>query len=300
MPGSPLVRAAVAGAVVAVLLAVAAVGSGSGFALAKHARARPIAPDLPAFANYLVLALIVTIIVLEIAVLRLTLSEAGALPKRKRFRALRTVVTFAAISLLLVFMPQRLRDWLAHHSQAPKHPTAAQQQKPSGKNLRAPARSRGLGLVVTGGIALALLATLGGIAWFKVGTRPTGRGRDRLAAQLAAELDAGIAALDDIADPRLAVLACYDRMQRAIDVSGLPRRASDTPRETVLRVLEERKVAGPSARRLADLFERARFSPHDVDQRMRSEAIACLRDVRDQLMADPEPEPEPEPEAVVV
>jgi hypothetical protein len=292
MPGSPLVRAAVAAAGVAVLLAVAADLAGSGFALAKHARTRPIAPDLPAFANYLVLALIVTIIVLEIAVLRLTLSEAGALPKRKRFRALRTIVTFAAISLLLVFMPQRIRDWLAHHSQAPKRPSAAQQeQKPSGKNLRPPARSRALGLVVTGGIALALIATLGGIAWFKMGTRPTGR-RDRLAAQLAAELDAGIAELDDIADPRLAVLACYDRMQRAIDVSGLPRRASDTPRETVLRVLEERSVAGPSARRLADLFERARFSPHDVDESMRSEAIACLREVRDQLMAEPEPEPD--------
>ena len=300
MPGSPLVRAAVAGAVVAVLLAVAAVGSGSGFALAKHARTRAVAPDLPAFADYLVLALIVTIIVLEIAVLRMTLSEAGALPKRKRYRSLRTIVTFAAISLLLVFMPQKLRDWLARTSHAPKHPPAAQEQQPGAKNLHPPARSRGLGLVVTGGIALALVATLGGIAWVRLGARPAGRRRDRLAAQLAAELDAGIAELDDIADPRRAVLACYDRMQRAIDVSGLPRRPSDTPRETVLRVLEERSVAGPSARRLADLFERARFSPHDVDEDMRSEAIACLREVRDQLMAEREPEAEPEPEVVIV
>jgi hypothetical protein len=102
---------------------------------------------------------------------------------------------------------------------------------------------------------------------------------------LVAEVDAGIEDLRSIRDPRAAVIACYARMERFFRAKGLRRRPSDTPLEFIARALRVRSIEGPSPLGLTRLFERARFSDHRVDERMRAEALAALEDVRARLEA---------------
>jgi hypothetical protein len=94
--------------------------------------------------------------------------------------------------------------------------------------------------------------------------------------------------LDDIrneADPRKAVIAAYARMERALAAHGLPRRPSEAPLEYLSRVLLELHVTEPAIRPLTNLFQRAKFSPHDVDFAMKDQAIAALILLRDDLRA---------------
>jgi hypothetical protein len=100
---------------------------------------------------------------------------------------------------------------------------------------------------------------------------------------LADLLDAGIEDLRGIADPRQAVIACYARMERLMSSSGIPHLASDTPTEFLARVLQRRSVTPESASMLTGLFERAKFSPHQVDEQMREDALVALERVRDEL-----------------
>jgi hypothetical protein len=147
-----------------------------------------------------------------------------------------------------------------------------------------PSQSRTLGLVLTIVVGLALA---GGILALLRLLRPERHlaGEDRTWQVLAEEIDAGIADLRSMRDPRAAVIACYARMSRALLASGLRSPSSDTPLERLHRVLAQRRVAEPSARRLTGLFETAKFSDHGVDEDMRTRAIDALLEVRAQLRA---------------
>ena len=57
----------------------------------------------------------------------------------------------------------------------------------------------------------------------------------------------------------------------------------EAPLEYVARALRDLEVGERSVRRLTDLFERAKFSTHEIDESMRTEAIAALGRVRDEL-----------------
>ena len=50
-------------------------------------------------------------------------------------------------------------------------------------------------------------------------------------------------------------------------------------------MLAELSVSPGAARRLTDLFERAKFSQHVVDPEMKEQAIDALETVRDDLLA---------------
>jgi hypothetical protein len=92
--------------------------------------------------------------------------------------------------------------------------------------------------------------------------------------------------LDDLRaepDPRRAVIAAFARLEQALASSGLPRRASETAEEFVARILARLEVDAVPVRTLTDLFERAKFSQHDVDDGMKEDAIAALVRVRDEL-----------------
>ena len=94
--------------------------------------------------------------------------------------------------------------------------------------------------------------------------------------------------LDDLRnerDPRKAVIGAYVKMERTLAARGFPRRESEAPVEYLARILGVVEGSGHSARRLTKLFERARFSPHDVDQRMKDDAIESLVGLRAQLEA---------------
>jgi hypothetical protein len=94
--------------------------------------------------------------------------------------------------------------------------------------------------------------------------------------------------LDDLraeTDPRRAVIACYARLERALAAVGLPRRLSETQEEHIARILGDLDIGTRSIRRLNELFATAQFSLHDVDVKMKDEAIDALVEVRDELRA---------------
>jgi hypothetical protein len=107
-----------------------------------------------------------------------------------------------------------------------------------------------------------------------------------LAAQLSSVLDDSLDDLRAEKDPRKAVIATYARMERTLATAGLPRTASEAPLEYLARVLLELLHASADAvSRLTALFERAKFSPHEIDTAMKRDAIHALVAVRDELRA---------------
>ena len=95
--------------------------------------------------------------------------------------------------------------------------------------------------------------------------------------------------LDDLRaeqDPRKAVIAAYSRMERSLASFGLSRRPFEAPGEYLSRVLEELRSGSPAARRLTQLFERAKFSQHSIDAGMKDEAIDAVITLRDELRAE--------------
>src|SRR5262245_15904227 len=92
--------------------------------------------------------------------------------------------------------------------------------------------------------------------------------------------------LDDLRrepNPRKAVIGAYARMERTMAARGVPRERFEAPVEYLARVLDLVPVSAYSIRRLTGLFERARFSPHEIDARMKDDAIDALAGLRAEL-----------------
>jgi hypothetical protein len=121
------------------------------------------------------------------------------------------------------------------------------------------------------------------------------RRRARAAAQipLAAEqvadaLDSDADGFDDLwaePDPRRAIIAAWVRLERALAVSGVPRRPHETAREYVGRALESLEVGVRPVRTLTSRYQEAEFSQHEPTEADRSEAITALVRIRDDLRA---------------
>ena len=84
-------------------------------------------------------------------------------------------------------------------------------------------------------------------------------------------------------DPRRAVIQAYVRMETVLAAHGHAREPHEAPLEYLARVLRELDVRAEAAHALTELFERARFSRHEIDAAMRAEAVASLEAVRDDL-----------------
>ncbi|MBB5912219.1 flagellar basal body-associated protein FliL [Nocardia transvalensis] len=81
-------------------------------------------------------------------------------------------------------------------------------------------------------------------------------------------------------DPRSAIIACYDTMERELAaVPVIAPTASDTPTEILARAVTGGIVAREPATRLVRLFSEARFSAHPMTEAHRSEAKSLLRAV---------------------
>jgi hypothetical protein len=108
-----------------------------------------------------------------------------------------------------------------------------------------------------------------------------------LADELAALLDDTLDDLRAEPDPRRAVIAAYARTERALGAYGFPRRAFEAPLEYLDRIAPPLHERLPAARRLVfeltHLFERAKFSSHEIDATMKGDAISSLASLRDEL-----------------
>lgn len=94
--------------------------------------------------------------------------------------------------------------------------------------------------------------------------------------------------LDDLrreVDPRRAVIRAYARMEQTLAAKGLPRRETEAPLEYLVRALDAVQASGHSVRRLTQLFQRARFSTHEIDAGMKDDAIDALSGLRAELEA---------------
>jgi len=139
-------------------------------------------------------------------------------------------------------------------------------------------------------IVTATLVLLAVAAWWFSGrARRHARGEldrdDLLATELAAAVDESLDDLRAEPDPRRAVIAAYARLERVLAAHRLPRRPAEAPLEYLARMLDDLSVSPDAARRLTDLFERAKFSQHAVGTEMKEDAISALETVRDDLLA---------------
>ena len=92
--------------------------------------------------------------------------------------------------------------------------------------------------------------------------------------------------IDDLrseGDPRRAVIAAYARMERGLGSAGLARQPFEAPLEYLRRVLLDLQAGAQPVGRLTELFERAKFSRHDVGTEAKDEAIECLLAIRGNL-----------------
>jgi hypothetical protein len=91
-------------------------------------------------------------------------------------------------------------------------------------------------------------------------------------------------ALDDLsaeADPRQAVIAAWERLERLLAAQGLPRRPAEAPFEYVGRVSARLGLPDGGLEGFAWLYEWARFSQHAVTGSMREEAVARVVALRE-------------------
>jgi hypothetical protein len=283
--GGPRVSPVAVVGVVVVLLLLAAVSTPEAFIWLRHRGAtKVVLPDTPFLANYLLVALSFSFVIAALIIRLMMVSRRGAIERPQKAPLWSRFVAFAALLLILRFAisSDLLRKRLGELSQRLARPTPSATASLSPRAVGPHATSRPLGIALTVLLALILALVIAGIVFLLA------RLKGEVAPVTPADpleglLEAGIDDLLRIADPRRAVIACYARMERLMSSSGIPRLPSDTPTEFLARVLQRRSVSVESASRLTALFERAKFSPHRVDERMRADALAALEQVRDEM-----------------
>jgi hypothetical protein len=206
-------------------------------------------------------------------------------PKRKGGTAIGS--PFARVLAFIALVG--LAFWAVAHldrNDGPRLPTVPTQTAPgagAGKDNQGPQDPQfsWLAALTLGSVGLAFAVT------FLIAARRRRRGLPPgLSQQLVAEvLEESLDDLRAEPDPRRAVIRTYARMERTFGAHGLPRRPFEAPLEYLERMLGFVEASAHSVRRLTQLFERARFSEHAVDERMRDEAIDALVALREELAA---------------
>jgi Domain of unknown function (DUF4129) len=280
-------RLAVSGAALTALLAVVAVASRAHRPGGSSGAGTPHAPTL--FFDYVASAMIVLfplgaiIVVWAMAQSRHQRLLAGQTDWR------RTVATLVIVGSLVgaaVYLRAGHHGFLRSSSSHGSSNSGGGHKTKTAKPEKPPAyhtQFRWLPAVVIGSIVLGLGAAAGTVY---VRRRREGEAWDR-EAELAAALDEVLAdTLEDLRaerDPRRAVIRTYARMEQMFAAYGVAREEAEAPLEYLGRVLDLLSVSAFSARRLTQLFARAKFSPHEVDAAMKDEAIEALVGLRAEL-----------------
>jgi hypothetical protein len=134
-------------------------------------------------------------------------------------------------------------------------------------------------------VALGVALAIGAIVANELRRRPPPEDGQGAAEELEAVLTETLGELEVDEDPRRAVIQAYVRMEGVLAAHGHARLPHEAPLEYLARVLRKLEVRAEAAHALTELFERARFSHHEIDAAMRAEAVASLEAVRDDLRA---------------
>lgn len=169
----------------------------------------------------------------------------------------------------------------------------SQRQPPGPVHLPSPSARPHVG-AVTGGrldftpvlyallIALILVAAAIGVIlvrrrarpadWADLGDEP----EDEPEAALRRAVQSGQAALGEVDDARLAIIACYVAMEGSLGRAGTVRGAAETPDELLGRAAAAGLAGGAAAATLTALFYEARFSSHPLPAAARVQARDAL------------------------
>jgi hypothetical protein len=198
----------------------------------------------------------------------------GGIGANKRRTNLIAALVIAAVLAALIAAVVALHAEVPHPIEnAPAEPSPG---SPRGATDDRPAIAAAL---VAGGALLAILIVGAGVvilARRRARSAPT-VGEDETIISALEE------SLDDLRrerDVRRAIIACYARMERALDRAGSARRLAETPFEYLVRVLERITANGPAARALTELFERAKFSVEPMGEEEKQQAIEALELLR--------------------
>ncbi len=123
-----------------------------------------------------------------------------------------------------------------------------------------------------------------GLAWDDVGDIAD----DEAQEQLREAVRSGQAALREIDDARLAIIACYVAMEQSLAQAGAARADAETPDELLDRAATAGLVHGGEAARLTTLFYEARYSTHPLPGERRDEARRALEVLAASLRQRPE------------
>jgi Domain of unknown function (DUF4129) len=280
------VRALVPALVVLALVVVVAIAATGSTSRGTSDTRPPADAVLDAIFSLFLLQLAVSAgLVLYALTQRKAIAEEMATARYKRFRFVSTVVTFA---LFTFFVWYRLRDWKRSFAED----ELGEQAFPNGippvepgtgtESTQYDPEFTWLPIIVV--VALAVVAI--GV-WYLISRnrRTEAREKKEVAEALAAAIDDTLDDLRAEKDPRKAVIAAYARLERVLAAHSFARHPSEAPGEYLNRILPGLSVERGSVRRLTDLFTRAKFSTHEVDEGMKDDAIDALSTVRDELRA---------------
>jgi hypothetical protein len=223
------------------------------------------------------------LVVYALVMRRVERARGGGSGKRSVFRTI--LVTVLAIAAALV-VSDAIRDRFQSGPERPgltEVPAAGEGGGGGESERRRPAEFQWLPAAVLGSLVLAFAVVAATAAERRRLRRP-----EETAALAAALSDVFDESLDDLRrepDPRKAVIRTYERMERTMAARGVPRHAFEAPLEYLARMLDAVQVGAHSAARLTGLFERARFSSHEIDSGMKDEAIDALVGLRAELEA---------------
>jgi hypothetical protein len=265
-------RTAFVGLGLLALLALAAIGAGGGeWGGGRDDRTIP-----SAFVDYAYTLLILGLIAMVVLILD-AFRDRQSLPRMQRTRGFNWIAFFFALIVLGAYASITNADFRRGGTEGDAGGGAGGRTPPPGFEGAPGAEFQWwlailMGLLVTG---------------FVLHERRRRRRRVRPAAadELEAVLTETLDELELDPDPRRAVIQAYIRMETVLGAHGHARRPHEAPLEYLARVLQALDVRAEAAHALTELFERARFSTHEIDTAMRAEAVASLAAVRDDLRA---------------
>jgi hypothetical protein len=280
------------GAALFVLLALVAAVSRAHHVPGGHAGSHA-APS--GVGDYLVSIVLVVVFLGAVALLYLVISERDALAQTRSRR--RNTGTYKALAILLLIalvvalvsrtdLFQRLHGRGNGAARIGPGALGKLKRKPLTPGAEQVPNFEWLPVFIAGGAGLVILGYIG------LRTLRRSRGalleKHMLEQQFESLLDETLDDLYAQEDPRAAIIAAYARMERLFATAGVARNPSEAPLEYLQRALGLLHASGTALGRLTGLFQRAKFSTHEVDQSMRSEAIEALTLVRDELRANRE------------
>lgn len=278
-------RAGISALVLLGLLAVVALASGGSRPLGGEAGPGRAPP--PVFWDYLFsTAAVLVVLGVPFALWLLVLQSRGSAGGGGKQRDILVLVAVAALCVGLALGARVAADRDGPSLRGQPAQTGLDDTARPGEAGRREAEFRWLpAIAIGGGLLLAVL-------YLQAKRRLRGeleaeRSEEALVDALAALLEDTLEDLRREPDLRRAVITAYARMERALAAFGHPRRAFEAPLEYLGRVAPE--LTGVAAApqllfELTQLYERARFSPHEVDARMKEDAIATLAALRAGLL----------------